>query len=612
MRTGKIAPSAVVLCLGLSIAACTDKQEETGSDAAGVPVVTEKELLLGEAAPGYQAPDPALAGDPEAPDELIGDEEPAEVADEELPDGLETLAACNGSPASFKVSPASPVSGPIIGFGAQFNANLFDSFGRFDQRKLGELATKVRELHPQHVRIFFDSKAFKNPGLMTSFSRTVALAQSTGATINVTYWHGPYSGTKGTSSYGQADMQQFAEVLRAEILDRGHTAIKYVTVQNEPNRTKFNSHKKDLAIVYRNLHAALKANGARSKVKLVFEITRGYRGTKSWFVDWLKLMGAEAGDVLDGYAFHIYWDHDMYDPVRDDRIRLYKDAIKSLPEKQRKPIYVTEFGTRGEPDANKSGLLWPGWLSKGCTAGKKGCRRIVDTTVGAVNNAFFEIVGSRAGFRGFVYWDAYWSMYDKTEQHWSLISKPSDGLRRRPTFYVQKLFSHVVVPGWEVVSVSDPGRLHLRATAYRGSDNLSVVGVNKSSCGTQFRYSGLPNRRMYELVWNNRGEGKICSRGLVTPSGGALTVAMHPRSVVALTTRAPGLNAPACGGDSRRPPGPTCGDGECTDGETDVTCGQDCGCGAANACGSVAPFGCYCDPTCADTGDCCADVGVCQ
>lgn len=28
-------------------------------------------------------------------------------------------------------------------------------------------------------------------------------------------------------------------------------------------------------------------------------------------------------------------------------------------------------------------------------------------------------------------------------------------------------------------------------------------------------------------------------------------------------------------------------------------------------CGSVAPFGCWCDAGCEETGDCCADIGVC-
>ena len=60
------------------------------------------------------------------------------------------------------------------------------------------------------------------------------------------------------------------------------------------------------------------------------------------------------------------------------------------------------------------------------------------------------------------------------------------------------------------------------------------------------------------------------------------------------------------------PPG--CGDGLCDGDEDDESCAQDCGCSAAGVnCGSVAPFGCYCDNLCEDYGDCCADVSaVCE
>lgn len=527
-----------------------------------------------------------------------------------LPDDLETLAGCDGTPASFRVNPASPVGGPLVGFGAQFNAHLFHPVGRFNQAKVGDLADKLRDLRPQHVRIFFSAKAFRDPALMTSFSRTVALAQSTGATVNVTYWHGPYTGAQGSAAFGKAEMDRFADVLKAE-LDAGHTSIKYVTVQNEPNRTRFNSHKKDLLQLYKNLDAALEARGIRSRLSVVWEITRGYPGTRSWFKDWLAVMAPGAPGVIDAYAFHIYWDHDMWDVVRDRRIEEIKDAMAALPAAQRRPIFVTEFGTRGEPDLKKSTLRWPGWQKPKCTAGKAGCRRILDTTEAGVNNAWFQVTGARAGFRAFVYWDAYWTMYDKTEQHWSMLGK---GLGARPTYHVQRLFSHAVPAGWHAVSVSNPDRQHLRSTAFLGNSGLTVVGVNKSTCGTTFRYSGLPaGKKMFVLVWNDDGSGTICSRGLKTATGGAMSVPIGARSVIALTTRAPGLQVPACDARGTGSGGgaPVCGDGECTDGETDATCGQDCGC-AADSCGSVAPFGCYCDPSCSQTGDCCADVGVCQ
>ncbi|MFP6665455.1 MAG: trypsin-like serine protease [Deltaproteobacteria bacterium] len=52
----------------------------------------------------------------------------------------------------------------------------------------------------------------------------------------------------------------------------------------------------------------------------------------------------------------------------------------------------------------------------------------------------------------------------------------------------------------------------------------------------------------------------------------------------------------------------TCGDGVCDPGETASSCGADCGCLAASACGDQAPGGCYCDETCDTNEDCCDDV----
>jgi vibriolysin len=56
-----------------------------------------------------------------------------------------------------------------------------------------------------------------------------------------------------------------------------------------------------------------------------------------------------------------------------------------------------------------------------------------------------------------------------------------------------------------------------------------------------------------------------------------------------------------------------CGDGVCSDDESDETCGQDCGCRApGDSCGTLAPYGCWCDADCEQSNDCCADVGICR
>ena len=65
-------------------------------------------------------------------------------------------------------------------------------------------------------------------------------------------------------------------------------------------------------------------------------------------------------------------------------------------------------------------------------------------------------------------------------------------------------------------------------------------------------------------------------------------------------------------GDCSLCSGDVCGDGVCSEDETDATCGIDCGCRApTDSCGSLAPYGCWCDSECEANGDCCADAGVC-
>jgi subtilisin family serine protease len=60
-----------------------------------------------------------------------------------------------------------------------------------------------------------------------------------------------------------------------------------------------------------------------------------------------------------------------------------------------------------------------------------------------------------------------------------------------------------------------------------------------------------------------------------------------------------------CGG------GEGCGNGACDGEESAEDCPQDCGCTAADACGGVAPSGCWCDAACSENGDCCPDVSTC-
>jgi len=144
--------------------------------------------------------------------------------------------------AEFKVDLNKVVSADFVGFGAQYNNNLYTTLSAsvdgVAPENVNNLEDKVKKLGSQHVRIFFDCKSWEgypkyNIEFMPSFIKTVQLAQASGATINITYWHGAYddlyeeSGTWPMSR----QMNDFANVIEHLIVDLGLTAVQIITIQ---------------------------------------------------------------------------------------------------------------------------------------------------------------------------------------------------------------------------------------------------------------------------------------------------------------------------------------------------------------------------------------------
>jgi hypothetical protein len=94
--------------------------------------------------------------------------------------------------------------------------------------------------------------------------------------------------------------QGVAEYLKEFIDRRGYTCIKYLVIGNEPD----NEIQKDFGqsayeTMYRNIDSALKANGMRTKIKLMGPDSGG-----NW--DFMKTSISGIGDILDAYDFHRY------------------------------------------------------------------------------------------------------------------------------------------------------------------------------------------------------------------------------------------------------------------------------------------------------------------
>jgi hypothetical protein len=93
------------------------------------------------------------------------------------------------------------------------------------------------------------------------------------------------------------------------------------------------------------------------------------------------------------------------------------------------------------------------------------------------------------------------------------------------------------------------------------------------------------------------------------PGFGLVDVDGKPKATyTAYQELAPAAHGLCAGGGSGGGASSSCGDGTCAADETVETCAVDCGCAAPDACGSVAPFGCWCDAECGDRGDCCSDA----
>src|SRR5262249_39294931 len=130
------------------------------------------------------------------------------------------------------------------------------------------------------------------------FVRTVALAQRSGAQINIT-WQG------SSFAFAMANMSRFADVL-AGLLNTGGISSLWVTLFNEPNSGRITLTQYEQ--VYRQLDTALRDRDVRDRVHFM---GGDLVGTDSPLgqsqADWIDYMAANMGDLLDAWSVHVYW-----------------------------------------------------------------------------------------------------------------------------------------------------------------------------------------------------------------------------------------------------------------------------------------------------------------
>ena len=443
----------------------------------------------------------------------------------------------------FAIDHNATLASSFVGVGAQFNGNITVPFSRtlhprMTDTVLGDLPRTLTELAPRHVRIFFDSRSIGDADRTNSFIQSVRLAQDAGASVNVTYWHGPYNDPN-------TQMGQFADAL-ANLRVLGITAVQYVTVQNEVNSTRITPPQYEA--IYRALDAALRARGIRDTIHFV-----GGDLLRDGQTEWLTYMGEHMSDLLDGYSVHIYWNNTApgYMVTRLTEVRRIVDA---MPAAQRRPLYVMEYGTRGDqvamadlPDSDRvmlAGCTIPRGIPFGAiNPGRIGNDLVSNTARAAWQHAWFDVLATSLGYVGLSKWDAFPASYDCGPQDYALMGLNAAGWDRRPAFYASELVSRFAQPGWRILRTNGGSENTYLATTFRSpTGDWSILAMNVTNTPRFFRVRGLPSATPFQVAgWAEAAPRSIGRNQIRTDVAGNAVFRVPAHGVVGLTTVDPGL-----------------------------------------------------------------------
>ena len=429
----------------------------------------------------------------------------------------------------FRVQESATLAQSFAGYGGQFNHHVYAAISRAagvtdDNAK--DMEQKMRELHPQFSRIFFNNTAFTDPDRMQSFIRTAQLAQSTGTTINVT-WQG------GTLSVANGTIPKLAAVLIDLVRSRGITNLRWLTLQNEPNRTKITMAQYEAQ--YRALDPYIQS--IRGQVKymggdLVRAPDVGAPNQQAWF----QYMATKMADLLDAYSIHVFWDY--FDTQKlVDRLTEVRAIVNALPQAGRKPLYVSEYGVRGLRTFNGVPAGDPGVWEDGTPMGK--------TNLNAFQHAWFDVLAADLGYVGTSKWDSYFGKYDNGTQAYYMIGSPAEGWPLYPIYNSTRLLTANVGAGWRTVNVASVTNTSRLLAAYAGkAAEHTVVGLDTAGAQlntvspivTPYTIGGLPPSKSFQLtIWNQAGDGLVgAPTPAVTDAAGVVTISVPQQAVFAL------------------------------------------------------------------------------
>jgi hypothetical protein len=421
------------------------------------------------------------------------------------------------------------LTSPLGGYGAQMNQNVYAAITGAPPAVLGNLESLVVAQQPGIVRVFFnDVQARSFPDRLTSFYKTLQLAQHAGATINVTL-----QSTAGLTL--SLAVTRFADALNTAVRTYGVTNLRWVTIQNEPNSTALTP--AQLEPWYRALDTKLRALGLRDQIRFM-GLDLVATDQQSWF----DYAAAHMSDLLDAYSIHVFWDY--WDTAKlEQRLQDVRAIVDALPADAQKPLYSMEYGVRGIRQIGTTTFTDPGvWDATQQIP-------LTQTNVNAFQQAWFDVESAALGYAGTVKWDSYFGKYDNGSQAYFMIGQWDDGgiWPTYPVYNVVRLLTAATHPAWNVTSVEDDSIFDSRlAASYAGpGGELTVVGLDRqggqlndaSATVVPYAIGGLPPSTTFRLLeWNRDGDGRNADAGTVTTdSAGVAQFGVPQQGMFALT-----------------------------------------------------------------------------
>jgi hypothetical protein len=363
-----------------------------------------------------------------------------------------------------------------------------------------------------------------------------------------------------------AMMSRFADAIEDLVKNYGLTNVRWAEVANEPNSGSVTLDQ------YKALCQALKdelvARGLGDQVHIMGGglVENAGNPLRDHYA-WMSWIAANMGNLVDAYAEHVYWQYN--DSGRFEyRLRdTYNLMTNVLPPEQQKPVYMMEYGIRGDATCGAK----PKFANLYYGADLTNCPEIWRTNIAGFQQLWFDIDAAQLGVAGTSKWDAYWAVYDRNslnQQVYWMTGPASENFALTPTYHAMSLLFHATAPGWQIVQVApwqdDDWKLsdseyrreghsahdqpEQELVAYAGpSGELTIVGLdtngkdlNTASTDPPSSYSigGLPPNTAFNLaVWNATGDGTNSVAGTVTTNdAGVARFEVPLQAAFALTT----------------------------------------------------------------------------